>query len=136
MVITHDVVKYVQALELAPPKASPNKAGSRLMVAADEVAPDPDKAVATLTGGSVLINQPGISQQSVSDVAHSCTLAERVADKKVPEKEKNMSKWFDEYVDVLKNIGWFSKEKNFHDYEIKSKDFTMDQVVLSIAAAI
>ncbi|PHS05743.1 MAG: hypothetical protein COA88_11795 [Kordia sp.] len=136
MVITDDIVEYVQALELAPPKASPTKAGGRLMVSADEVEPDPDKVHATLTGGAVLINQPGMSTQSIADVANSCTFAQRAADKKFPDLKGDMSKWFDEYLNVLKKIGWFYKEVNFQDFDISSKDFTMDKVVLSIAAAI
>jgi hypothetical protein len=84
--------------------------------------------------GSLVCFVAGVSTQAQSDVLNSTLLAQLVADKKF-DREKAVDQWYKEYTTVLGRIGWVVQGFEFERYEASAVKFTMDEVVLEIAAA-
>lgn len=75
-----------------------------------------------------------VNNQSRQDVLYSTLLAQRVADKKFPNRE-DVLKWYEEYINVLTNVGWTIENKELANFTSSSGLFEMENVVVDLVAA-
>lgn len=122
---------YVDDLELpyAPPVAQD---------AEDKVPPvvfESVKRQALVVGSEIVSFEPGISAEMRTAISDSALLAQLVAKRKVPDP-KDIYKWYDEYFDVLSNVGWVIQDKQFNEYQEDGEGFEVHQAILNVAAVV
>ncbi len=126
-----DPLAFVKSIELAEPKYKPR---SNSTLRGSDTPPD-NKKEGYVVGGAVSAftdKLKGIDKQDVLDA----TLFAQLAADKGYDREKDTVNWYKYYKYVLGNIGFVAQSFNFQLYKASGSEFSMDQVVIEILAAI
>lgn len=122
--------KYVSELELP----------SLDLEGLEGAAPSPDylsiaKDQAAVVGSEITSFQKGVTPEQRQDIINSTLLAQLVAKYKVPDAT-DIYKWYDQYFDVLSNVGWLIQDKQFATYSEASEGFEAHQAIIAVATTL
>ncbi|WAS96659.1 hypothetical protein [Nannocystis punicea] len=95
---------------------------------------DSTNAQVTINKGSLVVFVSAVSEQTQSDVLISTLFAQLAADKKF-DRENATYDWYRQYNQVLATLGWDGGSFDPRSWESSNDSFTMDEVILEIAAA-
>lgn len=109
-------------------------APAALLARADPMPPPPERPAGYVDKGALVSFVAGVSAQNQSDVLNSTLLAQLAADKQF-NRETQVLDWYGAYTNVLGKIGWTLQGLNWENYSASSTSFTVDKVVLELAAA-
>jgi hypothetical protein len=120
---------YIESLEL--PGEDPFLAALRdgPMMLAD------DTEGGAVAAGALVSFVAGLSKTHKEDVLNSTLLAQLAASK-AWSREEQPTEWYDEYRDVLENLGWVVPNFDFSKYNATSSQVELDTVVLEVLAPI
>jgi hypothetical protein len=90
---------------------------------------------AAVVGSEVVAFAQGVGGAHRQDVVNSTLLAQLVAKKKVPDRER-LFDWYDAYFDALSNIGWSVQDRNFAVYVESGENFEAHEAILKVAAVV
>lgn len=121
-------------LPAAPARRSTRR-GTAFAPPAVEEAFDAAKAQATVVGSEVVSFVSGVTPERRQDIVNSSLLAQLVAKKRVPDGSR-IDEWYGAYFDVLTNIGWAVQDRQFAEYQEKSKNFEAHQAILQVATTL
>lgn len=124
-----DLKSYIAGLELAEPSA----AVAALAPAAPMV--EDETKAGYVDDGSLVSFVAGVSQQHKHDILNSTLLAQLAANKQY-DREKETVEWYKFYREVLENVGWVIQAFDFTEFKAGGAQFSVDEVVLKILAAI
>jgi len=77
----------------------------------------------------------GMSPQNKKDVQNSFLFATLVANNQYDANQQSES-WYQLFMTVMADLGWNSIRRDYSDYRVADRSFTMDQVGLSILASV
>jgi hypothetical protein len=99
---------------------------------------DASKQQAVVVGADVIAFVKGVTPEQRSDIVNASLLAQLVAKKKVanPGGLTEMKQWYNEYFDVLSQIGFAIQDKGFAEYHETSDSFEAHEAILEVAAAL
>lgn len=99
---------------------------------------DAAREQAAVVGSDVIAFVKGITPEQRADLVNATLLAQLVAKKKVPAPRdlKGLLAWFDQYFDVLSNVGFVIQEKGFAEYTEGSESFEAHQAILDVAKVV
>ena len=126
--------EFVAALEV--PKLV--RSGSDdVLAAATEVATDFNdvKDQAVVVGSEIISFVKGVTAERRQDITNCALLAQLVVKKRVPDGTR-IYDWYDQYFDVLSNIGWVIQDKTFVRYDATSDNLEVHEAILKVAAAL
>lgn len=127
-------IEFVRSVEL-PPEDPEFEA--KLAKARDEVGPmdeDPEGTeTASVVGGSLASFTANLTGQDRSDTKNATLFAQLASDYAFNRQTQPME-WYDNYVDVLSQIGWNRPGFNFSTYTSSGTTVKMDEAVLTIIA--
>jgi hypothetical protein len=125
--------QYVKAAAL--PEAPPVTLGARALDTFDF---DAAKEQATVVGSDVIAFVKGVTPEQRSDVVNATLLAQLVARKKVPDPKTidDVVAWYDEYFDVLSQVGFVVQDRGFSEYEERADTFEAHQAILEVVGAL
>lgn len=128
---------FIQSVTLPP--LEDGELDEKLDAARDEVPPmedDPEgKETASVVAGSVASFTANLTGQSRSDVKNATLFAQLASDYAYNRQTQAME-WYNNYVDVLSNIGWNRPGFAFDTYRSGGTTVRMDEAVLTILANI
>ncbi|MET7258945.1 hypothetical protein [Dyadobacter fermentans] len=75
-----------------------------------------------------------VSDQRRQDVLHSVLLAQLAANKKFPEEDQ-IKDWYDEFVNVLSNIGWAFQSASFTPFTSEGSTIEVDKAIIDLVAS-
>ncbi|HRL78444.1 MAG TPA: hypothetical protein PK440_21355 [Candidatus Accumulibacter phosphatis] len=90
---------------------------------------------AAVSVGSLVSFVDGLDAQSKDDVLDSLQLAQRAANA-AADRFADVRNWYQQYLDVLGQIGWVTGQFAFLEREQSEGDLRMDQAALSVLMAI
>lgn len=123
---------YLRRVKLAPAPEEGPRMGTE---AEGAPAVEMDDLQAAVNAGSILSFVEGLSAQQVEDVLFSVQFAERAADGRA-NRFTQTRRWYEEYVDMLQNLGWVTEQFGFTQYDQGQEDLQMDAAVIRIIASI
>jgi hypothetical protein len=93
------------------------------------------KDQAAVVGSDVVAFVRGITEEQRQDIVNASLLAQLVAKKKVAEPEDldGVQAWYDEYFDVLENIGFVVQDKGFAEYTEGASGFEVHEAIIEVA---
>ena len=99
---------------------------------------DAAREQATVVGSEVIAFVKGITPEQRQDIVNATLLAQLVARKAVaePKTMAQVKSWYDDYFDVLTNIGFVLQHRDFTQYEEHSDNFEAHQAILDVAATL
>ena len=119
-----DLKSYIRSLEV--PEAPPSD-----VLSADDVL-EAGKTEATVVGSEVISFTDEVALDVRQAIIDSALLAQLVAKKRVLD-DSLIYEWFDEYFDVLRNLGWVVQDSGFTEYVATSDDFEAHKAVIDLA---
>ncbi|GGN12343.1 hypothetical protein GCM10010967_55480 [Dyadobacter beijingensis] len=72
-----------------------------------------------------------VSDQRRQDVLHSVLLAQLAANKKFPEEDQ-IKDWYEEFVNVLNNIGWAMQSASFTPFTSEGATIEVDKAIIDL----
>jgi hypothetical protein len=123
-----DSIAYVNALQLAVPKAKPLPKQKLHLLKTVE-------GDAYVNEGSLVSFVGGVSPQTKADVLNSILLAQLAANY-VADRENDTLTWYKKYREVLENIGWAISQFDFTKARLSGATVQIKTVVLALLAAI
>jgi hypothetical protein len=126
--------QFVSALEL-PDLIHPH--GAELLGGAREVSIDftDAKNQAAIVGSEIISFVKGVTAERRQDITNCALLAQLVANKRVSDGTR-IYDWYDQYFEVLSNIGWLIQEKTFATYEARSDNLEVHEAILQVATSL
>ncbi|HKH83467.1 MAG TPA: hypothetical protein VKA25_07270 [Gemmatimonadales bacterium] len=126
-----DARQFVQEAELPP--APPALRASR----DPSLAPvfDGTKNQAAVVGSDVVSFVTGVTPERREAIVNSSLLAQLVAKHKIPDATR-IKEWYDEYFDVLANIGWVIQHRDSAMYRESSKNLETHKAILAVATTV
>jgi hypothetical protein len=121
--------KYIEGLELAEPRDP--KRGIAKHQAADGTSP----SAAAVDAGSQVSFVVGLTDQQKSDTLNSTLLAQLAASKQV-NRDSDPQAWYDQYINVLSQVGWVLQNFSFTQYQASGSTFDVNTVVLEVLAEV
>lgn len=121
-------LEFVENADLPTPRKGARESSSTLAF-------EQSKNQAAVVGSDIVSFVQGVTEERRNDIVRSSLLAQLVAKKKVPDTA-DLWKWYDEYFNVLTNIGWVIQEKGFAQYVETSEDFQAHKAIMEVAAAL
>jgi hypothetical protein len=99
---------------------------------------DAAKSQAMVVGSEVVSFVQGIDAEQRSDIVNAALLAQLRAKKVVPEPAgiDDLRTWYQQYFDVLSNVGFVTQQTNMQKYEVKADGFQAHEAVLEVAATL
>jgi len=99
---------------------------------------DAAKSQALVVGSEVVSFVQGITAEERSDIVNAALLAQLRAKKVVPEPAgiADLRTWYQQYFDVLSNVGFVTQETNMQKYHAKTEGFQVHEAVLDVAATL
>jgi len=123
-----DAAQFVNSVDLPTPKRGAVESAGVFDF-------DSARNQATVVGSDIVSFVKGVTPERRNDIVRSALLAQLVAKKRIA-NPNDIYGWYDEYFNVLTNIGWVIQERSFADYNESSSDFTAHEAVLKVAAAL
>jgi hypothetical protein len=123
--------EFVSRAELPPARHTRGATPS----AVANVAFDTAKNQSAVVGSQIVSFVQGVTAERREAIVNSSLLAQQVATKKVPDRDQ-MFPWYDQYFDVLTNIGWVVQEKNFQEFHETSENFEAHKAILAVATTL
>lgn len=96
---------------------------------------DSAKNQAAVVGSDVVSFVTGVTPERREAIVNSSLLAQLVAKHKIPDATR-IKEWYDEYFDVLANIGWVIQSRNFAEYRENGVNFEAHKAILTVATAV
>jgi hypothetical protein len=93
------------------------------------------KNQAMVVGSDIVSFIKGVTPERRGDIVRSALLAQLAAKKRVSDA-RDIYRWYDNYFDVLANIGWVIQDRGFATYSESSHDFEAHQAILKVAASL
>jgi hypothetical protein len=93
------------------------------------------KHQAMVVGSDIVSFVKGVTPERRADIVRSSLLAQLAAKKRVP-NAKDIYKWYEEYFDVLTNVGWIIQDHGFASYAESSRDFEAHKAIMKVAASL
>ena len=90
------------------------------------------KDQAVIVGSEITSFVKGVTPEQRQDIINSTLLAQLVAKKRVPDAT-DIYRWYDQYFDVLSNIGWLIQDRQFATYSESSDGFEAHQAIIDVA---
>jgi hypothetical protein len=118
--------QYVAGLELP----SQGREGFEGAASTDFLAQGKDQAV--IVGSEITSFVRGVTPEQRLDIINSTLLAQLVAKKRVPDAS-DVYRWYNEYFEVLSNIGWVIQDRQFATYSEVSEGFEAHQAIVDVA---
>ena len=99
---------------------------------------DASQSQAMVVGSEVVSFVSGISAAQRSDIVNAALLAQLRAKKVVPEPAgmDDLHTWYQQYFDVLSNVGFVTQQTNMQKYHVKTDGFQAHEAVLEVAATL
>jgi hypothetical protein len=93
---------------------------------------------AAVVGSEVIAFVKGVTPEQRSDVVNAALLAQLVAKKKCPEPTSlpEVLAWYDQYFDVLSQVGFVIQDKGFAEYVETSDTFEAHEAIFEVAATL
>lgn len=123
--------KFIQSLELQDPVAAypaPRITRGHFSNAIKTL----DSEQSFIADKTIVSFAAGISAQSQKDVLNCTLLAQMAANKKIGTEDKDSLKWYEEYIEVLSQLGWILEGGDINTYEAKGSIFKVENVVIDI----
>lgn len=99
---------------------------------------DAAREQAAVVGSDVIAFVKGITPEQREDLVNASLLAQLVARKKFPEPTdlSGVLAWYDEYFEVLSNVGFVIQEKGFAEYTEGGETFEAHEAILDVAKVV
>ena len=99
---------------------------------------DAAKSQALVVGSEVVSFVQGITAEERSDIVNAALLAQLRAKKVMPEPAgiADLRTWYQQYFDVLSNVGFVTQQTNMQKYHAKTEGFQVHEAVLDVAATL
>ena len=99
---------------------------------------DAAKAQAMVVGSEVVSFVQGVAPEQRADIINAALLAQLRANKVVPEPAgiKDLRTWYQQYFEVLSNVGFVTQQTNMQKYEVNAGGFQAHEAVLEVAATL
>jgi len=99
---------------------------------------DAAKSQALVVGSEVVSFVQGITAAERSDIVNAALLAQLRAKKMMPEPAgiADLRIWYQQYFDVLSNVGFVTQQTNMQKYHAKTEGFQVHEAVLDVAATL
>lgn len=96
---------------------------------------DKTKDQASVVGSDVVAFVQGLTPEQRQDVVNATMLAQLVAKSKVknPQTLDDVLKWYDEYFDVLDNIGFVVQNRGFAQFAEKGTQVEVHEAIIEVA---
>ncbi|MGE3874950.1 MAG: hypothetical protein AB7F74_18520 [Parvibaculaceae bacterium] len=120
-------LEYVSKVKLPP------SSGLEATVADFDFKKAKDQAL--VVGSDVVSFVRGVTEERRNDIVNSSLLAQLVATKKVG-KGGDVFDWYDEYFDVLGNIGWVVQAREFAKHKETATNLDAHKAILTVATAL
>jgi len=90
---------------------------------------------AAVVGSGVVAFVNGITEQQRSDIVNATLLAQLATKKKVKEPVDlgGVVAWYDNYFEVLSNVGFVVQDRGFAEYSEAAKGFEIHEAILEVA---
>jgi hypothetical protein len=123
--------QFVEEAELPP--APPALRGPR----DPSLAPifDSTKNQAVVVGSGLVSFVSGVTPERREAIMNSSLLAQLVAKQRVADQTR-VKEWYDQYFDVLENIGWIIQERNSAVYRESGTNLEVHQAIMSVATTL
>ena len=128
----HDVVQFVNDLELKKPREAFEIKRTRGAVQSQFVKEGEDQAF--ISDKSIVSFVSAVNGQNRKDILNSTLLAQLAANKKSP-IEADLTGWYKRYIDVLRNLGWVVENAEINNYKVKENVFEVENVIIDILGA-
>ncbi len=96
---------------------------------------DTTKNQAAVVGSGLVSFVSGVTPERREAIMNSSLLAQLVAKQKVGD-ETHLKEWYDQYFDVLENIGWIIQERNSAVYRESGSNLEIHKAIMSVAATL
>jgi hypothetical protein len=99
---------------------------------------DAARSQAMVVGSEVVSFVTGVNEDERSDIINAALLAQLRAKKVVPEPARiaDLRTWYQQYFDVLSNVGFVTQQTNMQKYHVKTDGFQAHEAVLEVAATL
>ena len=124
--------QFVEEAELPP---SPPSTRGRSRGPALTPTFDGSKNQATIVGSDVVSFVAGVTPERREAIVNSSLLAQLVARKKVQDPART-TEWYNEYFDVLANIGWVIQNRQSAEYRQSAGSFEAHEAILAVATTV
>jgi len=128
---------YVERAELPAPRPAllGAETGSEDAKKVSDFVFDKAKDQASVVGSDVVAFVKGLTPEQRQDVVNATMLAQLVAKNKVknPQTLDDVLKWYDEYFDVLDNIGFVVQGKGFAQFVEKGTQVEVHEAIIEVA---
>ena len=133
-----DPKKYIKELGLQNSRESFITESEREILSRDltttEIETKTDVEQSFMNDKSLVSFVSEVSEQRRQDVLHSVLLAQLAANKKFPEEDQ-IKEWYDEFVNVLSNIGWAFQSASFTPFTSEGTTIEVDKAIIDLVAA-
>jgi hypothetical protein len=122
---------FVSSLEIPAPKFGATATPVELEF-------DAARSQAVVVGAEVVSFVQGINAEERSDIVNAALLAQLRAKKVMPEPAgiADLRTWYQQYFDVLSNVGFVTQQTNLQKYHAKTDGFQAHEAVLEVAATL
>jgi hypothetical protein len=90
---------------------------------------------AAVVGSDIVSFVSGVTPERREAIANSSLLAQLVAKRKVPDAAQ-IKEWYDQYFEVLENIGWIIQRKDAAVYHQSGDNMEVHKAILAVASTV
>jgi hypothetical protein len=123
--------EFVKAAQLPPVTRGP------AVIAGPGLVPifDSTRDQATVVGSDIVSFVKGVTSERREAIMNSSLLAQLVAKHNVPDSS-HIKEWYDQYFDVLENIGWILQRKDAAVYRQSGDNMEVHKAILAVATLV
>jgi hypothetical protein len=123
--------QFLEEVELPPTPPTHRAARDASLAPKFDIA----KNQAAVVGSGLVSFVSGVTPERREAIMNSSLLAQLVAKQKVGD-ETHLKEWYDQYFDVLENIGWIIQEKNSAEYRESGSNLEIHKAIMSVAGTL